>query len=111
MSRFMYHCAQIVTRQHNQKKGRHEGAKLRDKERMDTFKCNGWLHITIMEGENSALVKLKHEDQHVPYWSIDVPEDVQEYVRSNLNMTPTQVVKLKYSDINLTVFFSYGMRF
>lgn len=58
---------------------------------MDTFECKGWLHITVTEGCNVVTVKLKHEDDHVPYWKIDVPQDVQDFIRENLSMRPTQV--------------------
>jgi hypothetical protein len=57
---------------------------------MDIFDCSGWLHITITTGENVALVKLKHEDDHVPYWCIDVPADVKAFVLANPNLNPTQ---------------------
>ncbi len=53
-----------------------EGIKQRDKEQMAAFKCDGWLHITIWDESNSALVKLKHDTEHIPYWSIDVPPDM-----------------------------------
>jgi hypothetical protein len=36
-------------------------------------------------------VKFQHKDDHVPYWNIDVPQDVQDLVHNNPNMTPTQV--------------------
>lgn len=88
-SRFMYHCAQADSHQHKSKKSGHEGAKSRDKDSMDVFDCSGWLHITITAGENVALVKLKHEDDHVPYWCIDVPMDVKAFVAANPNLNPT----------------------
>ena len=89
----MYHCAQIVTRQQKPKKGKKEGVKQRDKEQMTTFKCGGWLHITITDESNVALVKLKHEDDHIKYWNIDIPDEIQDHVRNNLNLSPTQACK------------------
>jgi hypothetical protein len=54
----MYHCAQSKERQNAPKKSQREGAKHRDKLPMDAFECHGWLHITIMDGENIALIKI-----------------------------------------------------
>ena len=48
------------------------------------------MHITIATGENVAIVKLKHEDDHVPYWCIDVPADVKTFVVQSPNLNPTQ---------------------
>ncbi|KAJ7790884.1 hypothetical protein B0H14DRAFT_3501125 [Mycena olivaceomarginata] len=58
---------------------------------MDAFECHGWLHITIMDGENIALIKISHSDDHIPYWSIDVPADVIEFVKQNPKLTPGQL--------------------
>jgi hypothetical protein len=90
-SRFMYHCAQVSARQHKPKKGQREGAAERDKDQMDTFECAGWLHITLSEIDNTALVRLKHKDEHIPYWCIDVPPDVQNFIRANSKLSPTKV--------------------
>jgi len=90
-SRFMYHCAQVNSRQQKSKKSEQENAKPQDKDSMDVFDCSGWLHITVTTGEPVALVKLKHEDDHVPYWCIDVPQDVKDFVHANPDLNPTQV--------------------
>jgi hypothetical protein len=87
----MYHCAQSKEHQNDPKKSQNHGAKHRDKLSMDAFECHGWLHITIMDLENIAFVKISHRDDHVPYWSIDVPTDVVEFVRDNPKLTPGQV--------------------
>ncbi|KAF9480703.1 hypothetical protein BDN70DRAFT_804773 [Pholiota conissans] len=58
---------------------------------MDVFRCSGWIHITIMDGGSDALVKFKHDNQHIPYWNIDVPEETQQFVRDNLDLSPTQL--------------------
>ncbi|KAJ7301424.1 hypothetical protein DFH08DRAFT_827548 [Mycena albidolilacea] len=88
---FMYHCAQSKERQNAPKKSQREGAKHRDKLPMDAFKCHGWLHITIMDGENIALIKISHSDDHIPYWSIDIPTDVIAFVKQNPKLTPGQL--------------------
>jgi hypothetical protein len=87
----MYHCAQNSSRQHKPKKVEMDGVKNRDKEQMDTFKCHGWLSITIMDGGDDAFVNFQHEDDHVPYWNIEVPLEVQDYVHKNIDLGPTQV--------------------
>ena len=87
----MYHCAQNKHRQHKVKKNQADGVKHRDKDQMDTFDCDGWLHINIWEDSDIVFVKLKHEEDHVYYWNIDVPNDVQDFVKRNSEMSPTQV--------------------
>ncbi|KAJ7773593.1 hypothetical protein DFH07DRAFT_733290 [Mycena maculata] len=72
----MYHCAQTSSRQDKPKKNQREGAKPRDKIAMESFPCNGWLHITMNDLEDVAWVKISHSDDHVPYYSIDVPPDI-----------------------------------
>jgi len=86
----MYNCAQGDTRQHKPKKGKTDGKQC-DKDQMDTFKCKGWLHISVTEGSTTALVKFKHEDDHVPYCNIEVPDGIQEYILANTHLNPTQV--------------------
>ncbi|KAJ7920115.1 hypothetical protein B0H13DRAFT_1605671 [Mycena leptocephala] len=87
----MYHCVQNQARQNPPKKSEREGVKHRDKLAMDTFKCHGWLHITVNDWNSIAFVKIIHRDDHIPYWSIDVPTDVVEFVRQNTKLTPAQV--------------------
>ncbi|KAI5824594.1 hypothetical protein K523DRAFT_356711 [Schizophyllum commune Tattone D] len=86
--RFTYNCAQLKSRQHVSRK---KAAKSRDKGSMATYDCDGWLHITVWPSNYVAWIKLKHEKDHVPYWSIDVPEDVQDYVRQNPRLKPHQL--------------------
>jgi hypothetical protein len=86
----MYHCAQSTERQHGPSKTA-PPTKKRDKIQMDTFKCHGWLHITLSELDNIAYVKIDHGDGHVPYVPIDIPEDVKELITNNPKWTPTQV--------------------
>lgn len=87
----MYHCAQISSRQHKSKKSTADGVKHRDKDHMDTFSCGGWIHITVMDDGDDAFVKLDHKDKHVAYWNIDVPEEVQQFVKDKSELTVTQV--------------------
>ena len=70
---FHYYCSQSRLHQNSSKKCQHNGAKPHDKESITMFDCAGWLHITVNEKDSTALIKLKHEDDHIPYWCIDVP--------------------------------------
>ncbi|KAJ7583748.1 hypothetical protein C8J56DRAFT_1054275 [Mycena floridula] len=72
------HLPEISTCQHKAKKAKHEGVKHRDKDAMESFACKGWLHITLSESSDIAFVKIRHDNDHVPYWCIDVPEDIQQ---------------------------------
>lgn len=58
---------------------------------MDFFNCEGWLYITIHNSDNIALVKLRHREAHIPYWSIDVPEEIKKMVADNPLLNVTQV--------------------
>lgn len=73
-----------------------ENAKKRDKLPMDAFNCHGWLKITI-SNDCVAYITLNHDDAHVPYWSIDIPKEVIQYIEENAQLSMTQVSPM---DIN-----------
>jgi hypothetical protein len=58
---------------------------------MDVFDCHGQLQIAIFNSGSVVFVKLIHRDDHIPYWNIDVPKDIRDFVVKNLNLTPQQV--------------------
>lgn len=87
----MYHCVQNQQRQNAPRKSQREGVTHRDKISMETFKCHGWLHITVNDSDAIGFIKISHLDDHIPYWSIDVPPDVVEFVQKNPKLTPVQV--------------------
>ena len=88
----MYHCAQNRKRQRASKAAaKTDECKGRAKDQRDTFNCKGWMHVTVFEGSDEVFVKMKHNDCHVPYWDVSVPEDIKDYIRAN--------PKLKMSDI------------
>jgi hypothetical protein len=93
------------------KKNQREGAKPRDKIAMDSFSCQGWLHITINDGDNVAWVTISHADDHVPYYSIDVPPDIVEYVHANHNLTLGEVSPSLCASNYLMKFISSGTEF
>ncbi|KAG6825491.1 hypothetical protein H0H92_003572 [Tricholoma furcatifolium] len=87
-SSFVYHCAQVDTRQHKSKKTGN-GKRSRDKDCMDSFQCSGWIKVQIWDNDNIVLIKLQHKDKHIPYWLLDIPEETKEFVVSNLALSPT----------------------
>jgi hypothetical protein len=58
---------------------------------MAGFECASWLTVSVIEDCEIFSIKITHREDHVPYWSIDIPADVQTYVQENQNMTPKQV--------------------
>jgi hypothetical protein len=91
--RFSYHCAQNADRQHKPKK--HDDAEKHCTSRqMECFDCGSWLHITVSDESTEALVHFKHELDHIPYCSIDVPSAVKEFIGANPNLNTSQVSKM-----------------
>ncbi|KAL0569697.1 hypothetical protein V5O48_012270 [Marasmius crinis-equi] len=58
---------------------------------MDSFDCNGWIHVTIFEGSDEAFITVTHEEDHVHYWRVDIPDDVRSYIEANLALKPNQL--------------------
>ncbi|XP_006462497.1 hypothetical protein AGABI2DRAFT_119353 [Agaricus bisporus var. bisporus H97] len=88
-TRFTYSCSQSSSRKAKSQKN--DNTKQRDKLPMDFFNCEGWLYITIHNSDNIALVKLRHREAHIPYWSIDVPEEIKKMVADNPLLNVTQL--------------------
>ena len=55
------------------------------------FECNGWLHIKFCEANGVANIKLVHLEAHVPYWKIDVPAEVKQFVEQHSELTMDEV--------------------
>jgi hypothetical protein len=87
----MYNCAQNSKRQHKPQKLTTSEVKNRDKGQMETYDCQGWLHITIFDDKDHAQVKYKHETSHKAYWRRDVPKDIQDLIETNPTLTVDQV--------------------
>lgn len=90
VTRFSYNCAQLCTRQHAPKKHAPTG-KHHDKDRMDSFECHGWVTMWVCAGSQILFVRFNHALDHVPYFCIDVPDDVRAYVKNNPRLRPNQV--------------------
>lgn len=101
----MYHCAQLSDRQREPKQDcrTKEGAKPRDKLSMDTHNCAGWLNIIITDELDHAIVSLRHELDHQPYWNIELPQNIKDFIHEHAHLSlTTQVSKLSYSVYVLT---------
>lgn len=92
----MYHCAQIDTRQQDPQKTTRDGVKNRDKGAMNSFACDGWLHIIAHDGSPVVEIRLKHKDKHVHYWCIDVPDKVKQYVAENPLLSSEEVSQCQF---------------
>ena len=58
---------------------------------MDHFNCKGRLTIGLGEQTEDADVSFEHQEKHLEYWRIDVPEEVQKYISQNRDKTIKQV--------------------
>ncbi|KAJ7839692.1 hypothetical protein B0H14DRAFT_2312629, partial [Mycena olivaceomarginata] len=78
-----YHCAQNSARQHKPKKIL-DTAKQRDKGRMRTFDCHGWLTIWASpDSDSEYFIRIRHRECHEKYVCIDLPDDVKKYINDN----------------------------
>jgi hypothetical protein len=110
----MYTCAQNACTQNKSQKSA-DASKQRDKLRMRSFDCKGWLVMLVAEGSDEITVKLSHKEAHVPYCSVGIPDDVKRFVDANAQLSMTAVSscpfgtypapQLTYCSMN----YSYGM--
>jgi len=112
MASYYYRCAQ-AERRNKSRKGLCDGVKLRDKGSMEKFACNGWLKIKVYEGSPYMDIKVGHHEEHIPYWCIDVPSHIWEFVEKNYELTITQVhhIPLFFLLAQTYLFKSSGMKF
>ena len=90
-TRYTYTCAQSQDRQHKPQKSARDGVQARDKGQMKSFACKSWLRITIYHDNNTAYVNLTHREKHVDYWCVDIPRHIQEMIKKECDLSPTQV--------------------
>ncbi|CAK5263435.1 unnamed protein product [Mycena citricolor] len=67
--------------------------KQRDKGQMDTFDCEGYLTIWAAENQDQYFIRYAHNDLHLKYKCIDLPEDVKQLVDGNLELRVTEIWK------------------
>lgn len=77
---YQYHCAQLEECQEAPRKKK-DAPKTRDKLKMHTFDCHGWMQMTI-NTDHPTLVALhiKHTLDHVPYWNVHLPPEWYEKI-------------------------------
>jgi hypothetical protein len=89
VTRFRYHCAQLVNRQKRSKK--HEDtSKQRDHVPMERYPCEGWLRMVVNMTIMEVHVDLSHH-HHSEYVDIRITEELKDYIRKNLRQTPRQL--------------------
>lgn len=54
---------------------------------MTTFHCKEWLYITISNNSEITLVKIDHCNNHVPYFPINIPPDIEQMVCDNKHLS------------------------
>lgn len=77
-----------------------------------SFKCKGWLNITLYEASNVALVTVSHEEDHIHYWNISVPKEIRDFIDTKAGFTVDQVhfYNIKFITMLINIF-SYGQRY
>ncbi|KAJ6525880.1 hypothetical protein DFH09DRAFT_1095435 [Mycena vulgaris] len=91
----MYHLLRRRLGSRNPKKDQREGPKPRDKSQWTHLR---WLHNTIMDWEQLAYISIKHLDDHVPYYSIDLPPEIVDFVHQNHKLTSVKGTSQSSSD-------------
>ena len=89
-TQFTFHCAQNRQWQHTTKKVS-DKEKQRDWLSMSGFDCEGWLQITFGSNSRHADIKIQHSDDHVPYCTISLPEEIKALIDERRSETMTQV--------------------
>ncbi|OSC99965.1 hypothetical protein PYCCODRAFT_1342865, partial [Trametes coccinea BRFM310] len=60
--------------------------------RMERFPCSGWLHLTVSDVSEIAIISVKHKCDHVAYLNIDLPNHWKAYIEEHARtQTPGQV--------------------
>ncbi|KAJ7718501.1 hypothetical protein B0H14DRAFT_3011233 [Mycena olivaceomarginata] len=59
---------------------------------MRTFDCRGWLTVWAYE-DSEYFIRIRHQECHEKYVSIDLPEDVKSYINQNPKMRSFQLWK------------------
>ncbi|KAF9562091.1 hypothetical protein CPC08DRAFT_395871 [Agrocybe pediades] len=78
----------------------------------DAFPCGGWLFIAVVHDNESepAHIRLKHQNNHVPYCFTDIPKDIKKYITDNMDRSPCQVFTCNvfFTTVKINDYFSYG---
>lgn len=111
---FTFHCAQIRGEETKQKLTG-DLNKRRAQMTMDRFTCNGWLHVTMKDGDQqTAGMCVMHHRSHCPYVDISIDEKVATIVEEMKNLPASKVhvwCIIKSSSILILTWIDLGPRF
>ncbi|KAK7026186.1 SWIM-type domain-containing protein, partial [Favolaschia claudopus] len=92
MTRYEYNCAQSSSQQRKSIKVE-DVSKQRDKGKMTVYPCDGWLTIWGSADTSEWFVRIRHNDCHQKYVSVEVPPDVKAYILENVDLRTSQLWK------------------
>jgi len=92
-------CSQDVGRKKKSKASSQQDIKSRDTMGMHRYDCNSSLVVTcrksdtVDDGNRTISINLHHEDDHVPYFDVEMPSGASDIIRDNLEWsTPASLV-------------------
>lgn len=89
---FTYSCAQSRSREPKAKTSKGPRVKMCDTCRMDRYDCGGWLHIAVSNILAVVDIKIKHDESHIGYLDIQLPEKWKKYIEEHARtQTPGEV--------------------
>ena len=72
--------------------------------KMDRFKCDGWLNITVNEKDPQTIaIRMTHYRHHIPYVDISIPNNIKKSVEDMKNLPASKMGLI----ISVFVFFSF----
>ncbi|KAK6992361.1 hypothetical protein R3P38DRAFT_2802832 [Favolaschia claudopus] len=92
MTRYEYNCAQSSSQQRKSIKVE-DVSKQRDKGKMTVYPCDGWLTIWGSADTSEWFVRIRHNDCHQKYVSVEVPPNVKAYILENVDLRTSQLWK------------------
>jgi hypothetical protein len=66
---------------------------------MEWGKCDGWVHIFVVNGDPMVRVTIKHKHKHSSYEDISLPEKWKQFIQDNVGMSPQKVGIYRHSKI------------
>ncbi|KAJ7458659.1 hypothetical protein B0H11DRAFT_1681968, partial [Mycena galericulata] len=65
--------------------------KRRARIKMDRFPCNGYLRITVVDGDETVRLRLTHHRAHSQYINISMDEEIKQVIEEMKNSTASAV--------------------
>ncbi|KAJ3520137.1 hypothetical protein NM688_g9206 [Phlebia brevispora] len=78
----LFSCAQSTAREAEPKAPKPD-VKSRTTRRMEHFDCNGYLRVTVDSASNEMIVSLDHDQGHIPYLDITIPDRWKDYIEEH----------------------------